>query len=278
MARPTPPRLSACLGLLLLVAATASGQQQTHFVIGGESLLTSQALIESWIRPTAEYLNATVGQQLNITFGYKVFPERDDLLRAADNKEVDLVMGSQFIGGCSQQLDWRPIATQRTSFLGIELVQTASALITTADRVDINTVADIQDRRIATTLTPGTEGTLVPWGKARRNNVDLFTAPLPYAIMAGPTDPLQALLRGETDIAMVQAGWLELMVATSGGALSMDMFKVVDEERHLKEDGQPFPFKHSSDLLYGHGVYVRAGLDNTVGTACCLWRRQQART
>jgi hypothetical protein len=266
-------RLSAAAVLLLLgillPLVTPSSSLQTHYTIGTESLLTSSALIESWVRPLAAHLNGTVGLQLNVTFDVKNFLDRDDLLRAAEANTVDIIVGSQYVGGCISQLDWRSVAVQKTAFLGQEQTQTAGVMVALADRADINNITDIDGRRVASTITPSVEGTLAQWTRARLSGVDLFTAPLPFAILTTPTDPVLALLKGETDIAMLQSGWLELMIATSAGALSMNMFKIVGEEQHLSDDGKPFPFKHSTELLYNHGAYTRSDIDSEVSPRHC---------
>lgn len=256
------------LGVLLPLVAPSSSLQ-THYTIGSESLLTSSALIESWVRPLAAHLNVTVGAQLNVTFDVKIFLDRDDLLRAAEAKTVDIVVGNQYVGGCINQLDWRSVAVQKTAFLGQEQTQTAGVMVTLANRADINNITDIDGQRVASTVTPSIEGTLAQWAMARLRGVDLFTAPLPFGILTKPTDPVLALLKGETDIAMLQSGWLELMIATSAGALSMDMFKIISEEHHLSDDRRPFPFKHSTELLYNHGVYMRSDIDSEVSPCYC---------
>lgn len=268
----------ACLSLPSPAVGFDGPLHKQHYVIGAEALLSSVNLVTSWIAPLAAHLNDTVGASFNppVTFSFTVYADRDDLLRAANANEVDFTIGTPYVGGCVHQYGFWTLATQVTAYLGKAQSQTAGVAITLADRNDIDTFQDMPGQRVAGTVLPAVEGVIMPWAKSRILGVDLFTAPLPMAFLVGPTAPIQALLKGETDIAITQSGWLEIMVASSGGALSLDMFKIVDEEHNVAEDGVAYPFKHSTALLPNHGFMASQFVSNEVSKEgnnafSCAW-------
>lgn len=133
-----------------------------------------------------------------------------------------------------------------------------------ANDTRINSLSDLTDTRVATCELPLVVGTIFGSHLLRARGVDLLQAPRQVQRYSSLAEPLRALLRGDADAAVLEAGVLEMLVANR--ELAMADVRVVDETL-----GSTFSYRHSTRTYPLHGVlrlkHVSSDLANAVKSA-----------
>lgn len=106
--------------------------------------------------------------------------------------------------------------------------------------------------------------TVLAWHLLRELKVDLLEAPSQVQRYPTRIEPLLHVLSGDADVALLEAGALELLIAR-GDVLASDV-RVLDEAFEMV-NGAPFPFRHSTRTYPRHGMVAMAHVPADVRSA-----------
>jgi hypothetical protein len=149
---------------------------------------------------------------------------------------------------CPHPLCSSPLAALLTStFQGSPTSVTAGTIVVRANNTAIQTLDDIRDQRVATCESPLIPATVLTSHLLRARDLDLLLVARQVQRFKRLEEPLTALIRGDADVAILEAGVLESMVRN--GVLDMADIRVVEEILP-----SALPYRHTTRTYPNEGV------------------------
>lgn len=225
------------LRCLLLLLAWLSGQAlATETVTFGILSFRPKAQAQAQWKPLESYLNTSVSGH---SFKIQIF-DFDGLQEAIRQQSIDFVITqpAEYVRMTHQNGLSSPLATLINMEQGKPVRVFGGVILTRSKQTDINTLQDLQGKRVATASTTGFGAYQAQAYTLSKAHVDIG----PLLQTGLPQDlAVEALLAGKADVAFVRSGLIEALA--SEGKLDISQVKVVN-----RQNLPGYPFAASTAL------------------------------
>ncbi|MCL2525431.1 MAG: PhnD/SsuA/transferrin family substrate-binding protein, partial [Betaproteobacteria bacterium] len=231
-----------CLLLLipLIAPGMAHADDSAPLRIGVLSFREPSVTSQQW-QPLAHYLAEQLpGQRFELR-GLFI----DDLNRAIDNNELDLVLTHplHYVHIRSLHRGLAPIVTLAVNNNGHALARMGGVIIRRQDRNDIATLADLRGKRIAAAIKDSVGGFLLQQWTLKKAGVNIRREAAEIVLTGQPQDKVVSLvLQGTVDVGFIRTGLIEDMIGE--GKLKPNALQVINP-RHEAD----FPLLLSTPLV-----------------------------
>lgn len=138
-------------------------------------------------------------------------------------------------------------ASLSASFLGV--------IFTLAERDDINNIQDLKDKTIGALEIGDFAGAQVQFYAMHKAGMDYIMDPKQVIFVGNQVEIVQGVLRGDWEVGFVRTGMIELSKDENGDPLDANLFKVLDPKIYVLDDGNLFPFLHSTPVFPEWPIY-----------------------
>eukprot|EP00977_Amphora_coffeiformis_P000932 scaffold200_cov173-Amphora_coffeaeformis.AAC.4 len=201
-----------------------------------------------------QYLTATAGQRFDPPIKFEMVPVNlETLSQKASKEEVDFFFSSSAVFSCMASEQGAQALTtiiNRREARGhaYDLDTYGGVIFTLATNDEVNTLEDLRGKSIGA-------GGITMMGGGQTQFYEMFRAGLSYvadpAQVIFTTDErktVQGVLDGDFEIGMARTDQIERHTDANGELIDPDIFKVINPQIHVMQDGQLFPFVSSTSL------------------------------
>jgi signal transduction histidine kinase len=216
--------------------------------------------IDQWA-PTAEYLTTSIPNET-----FEVIPlDYDEFIPAVTNEDIDFYYANPIVcvelarlHGAGRIATFQPM-WNNSSYTGF-----GGVIFTRADRVDINSLQDLEGRSFMAVSEESFGGFLAPAGELKHNGIDYKTDLGELTFGQTHDKVVLAIINGDVDAGSVRTGTLERMALE--GSIDIEDIKVLNQK-----DYTGYPFLVSTDLyadwMFGKIASTPDGISNKVSIA-----------
>ena len=122
-------------------------------------------------------------------------------------------------------------------------------MFTLVENHDINTVLDFRNKIIGAGGITNLKAAQSQFYEMVKEGMSYVMDPMQVVFTGNEVDVVDGVLRGDFDVGFVRTGQLEQHKDSEGNFLDPDTFKVIKARVHVLEDGNLFPFLHSTDIF-----------------------------
>ena len=243
-----PSSIISVYVLFLFVFCSASSADDV-LTIGVRTINGKESAILKW-KETEKYLTRTLkGYQ------FKLIPveDIDDLAIRTGNKEFDFILTipSSYIE-IEHKYSASRILTLENKRDNQPYTVFGSVIFTLKDRSDINTIADLKNKRLEIISPRGFGGWLIAWGEMLEHNFDPYEELKEFVVSkkASQLDVIEAVIARKVDAGVVRTDMLERM--HKAGKIDINKIKIINPK-----ETKSFPFAHST-RLYPEWAFAKA--------------------
>ncbi len=218
--------------------------------IGILAYRSKELTVQQW-QPTADYLN----QSISICTFHIIPLNFTEVEAAVQNNTVDFILTNS---GHYVTLEYIYGITRITTLIqteqGNQLKKFGGVIFTLANRNDINTLADVVNKRFAAVKDDSLGGFMVAWEQFYEQHIDPYSDFSELQFTGMPHDNVVSLVQnGQVDVGTVRTGVLEQLAQE--GKIKLADFKVLNAQSE-----KDFPFLFSTQL---YPEWPLAKLSNT---------------
>lgn len=201
-----------------------------------------------------EYLTATAGQRFEPPIKFETVPLYSWGIQAgAEAEELDFFFANSGLYSCiGLDTGAQPLVTtvSRLTVRGhtFDLDVNAGVIATREDRDDINSIEDLKGKIIGA-------GSISMVNAAQTQFYEMIKAGLSWAmdpqqvVFTHDQDQVVAgILSGEFDVGFIKTNQLEQYLDADGMPVDAKHFKILVPQTYVMDDGNLFPFLHSTDV------------------------------
>uniref|UniRef100_A0A7S3LHW5 guanylate cyclase n=1 Tax=Amphora coffeiformis TaxID=265554 RepID=A0A7S3LHW5_9STRA len=213
-----------------------------------------------------QYLAVTTGTRFDPPLRFEMVPVNlSSLANMAKKEEIDFFFGTAAVFSCmAAELNAQALVTiiHRREARGhiYDLDVYGGVIFTLATNEHINTIDDLKGKTIGAggiTMNGGGQAQFYEmWRSARLSYV---ADPLQVAFTGDERQTVQGVLDGDFEVGMARTDQIERHLDENGKPIDPDLFKVINPQIHVLDDGQLFPFVSSTSL---HPEWPVAALDH----------------
>ncbi|KAG7351597.1 adenylate and guanylate cyclase catalytic domain containing protein [Nitzschia inconspicua] len=202
-----------------------------------------------------KYLTETAGQKFDPPIQFEIVSLYfDPLLSSITNKDVDFFYSNPGVYSCvGVETGTSALVTAikhvevRNQVFDLDVY--AGVIATRADNNEIRTIADLKDRIIGAGSIIDLMGGQMQIYEMAKNGLSYVNDPQQVIFMTDQDRVVESILNGRIDAGFIRTNQIELSKDKDGNHLSIDRFKVIDPKVHVLENGELFPFLHSTDMF-----------------------------
>ena len=117
-----------------------------------------------------------------------------------------------------------------------------------ADNDDVNTITDLKGKIIAGGSISMIMAAQLQFYEMEKAGMSYVMDPKQVVFTGNQFDVVNGLLDGAFDAGFVRTDTIERTVDANGNPVDPDLFKVIDPNIHILDDGNLFPFLHSTGM------------------------------
>jgi len=202
----------------------------------------------------AQYLTATAGQRFDPPIQFDMVPVNlFSLADSAKNEEVDFFFSTAAVFSCmAAELGAQALSTivNRREARGheYELDVYGGVIFTLATNERINTIGDIKGKTIGAGGITMNGGGQTQFYEMFRHGLSYIADPKQVMFTGDERKTVQGVLDGEFEVGMARTDQIERHTDANGEPIDPELFKVINPQIHVLDDGQLFPFLSSTQL------------------------------
>ncbi|CAB9502908.1 activated protein kinase catalytic subunit alpha-1 [Seminavis robusta] len=229
-------------------------EQKTHYKVGVHAIRGVDAAYEEYNKTFGEYLTATAGNRFDPPITFEMVPVTfQELFDKVATEDIDFFYANPGIFSCvGTEVGAQPIATivSRLEVRGheYELDVFGGVIFTRADNDDINTIQDLQDKIIGAGAMSQVMAGQVQFYEMLKAGMSYIMDPKQVVFAYDQTKLVHGVLDREFDVGFVRTDTIERTKDANGNTLDPDLFKVIEPKIFVLDDGNLFPFLHSTDI------------------------------
>lgn len=227
----------------------------TTFRVGVNAIRGFEAAIREYGVLFGTYLTETAGKRFDPPLTFEMVPMTfQDFFDAADIGELDFFFVNPGIMSClGVELAASALATviARLNIRGRvhELDIFAGVMIALKERKDIQTVQDFKGKIIAAGALSMILAGQVQFFEMEQAGVSFVNDPKQVVFTYNQFDVVNGVLDGSFDVGFVRTDQIERGVDSEGHPLDTGLFNVISPKIYVMENGDMFPFMHSTDMF-----------------------------
>ena len=117
------------------------------------------------------------------------------------------------------------------------------------DREDINSIQDLKGKVIAAGGVLDLMGGQMQMYEMISQGMSYVNDPKQFVYTLDQEDIVLGVLSGRYDVGFIQTGQIELTKDRNGNNVDPDLFKIIETKNYIVENGELFPFIHSTDVF-----------------------------
>ncbi|CAJ1941386.1 unnamed protein product [Cylindrotheca closterium] len=217
------------------------------------------------------YLTEVVGKRFDPPIEFKMKPSEWPLLDWIDNAEdVDFMYSDTGLYSCiGTEIGSQPLATTIASLESrgneYELDSYGGTILALASNNAVNTIEDLKDKVIA-----GQAFSVFAAGQSQfyvmhKAGLDYIMDPKQVIFTGNHDETVQGVLSGKWDVGFVPSGRAERTVdEATGEYIDSNLFKVIEPKIAIMNNGDLFPFLHSTPVFPEWPLFAKEEVDGIV--------------
>lgn len=248
------------------VTTTTIQNKKTTYTIGVLANRGEETAYAEYNATFADYLSLVTDSRFDPAIDFRM--EAVPFAAAVDSmSQLDLVFSNPSVQSCVQsEVGASPLVTQIASrnVAGqvYELTQFGGVIFTAANNTDIQSIADIRGKRIATVSLTGLGSGQMQFAELQAHGLHHLQDPAQLVFTSTQGKVVNAVLLGQADVGFVRTDQLERSKdPRTGLPLDLNEIKVIGNHR---QNDQAFPFLHSTPLYPEWGLASRTTVPDAV--------------
>eukprot|EP00980_Cylindrotheca_fusiformis_P012392 scaffold3043_cov121-Cylindrotheca_fusiformis.AAC.8 len=217
------------------------------------------------------YLNEAVGKRFDPPIEFKMKPTEYPLNSWIDNKEdVDFMYSDTGLYSCiGTEIGVQPLGTTIASLESrgreYNLDVYGGTILALASNREIRTIEDLTDKVIAAqAISVFAAGQSQFWVMSK-NGMDYIMDPKQVIFTGNHDETVKGVLDGRWDVGFVPSGRAEQTIdETTGELIDTDIFKVIEPKVYVMDDGDIYPFLHSTPVFPEWPLFAKTDVDRIV--------------
>ncbi|CAJ1961059.1 unnamed protein product [Cylindrotheca closterium] len=246
--------------------------QQRVYRIGVHAPAGVETALREYNLTFTTYLNAVVGKRFKPNIEFTMHATSDPLQDWVDGGDtsVDFMYSDTGIYSCiATEIGAQPIGTtvahQSARGRDYALDQFAGTMLVLSSNEEIEDVEDLRGKIIAAQSFSDFAGAQAQFFVMGEEGLDFVVDPKQVIFTGNNDDIVKGVLNGTWDVGFVRTGQVERTVDTKTGDLvNPDLFKVISPRIHILDEGEIFPFLHSTPVFPEWPLYVKPGISRIV--------------
>eukprot|EP00934_Nitzschia_sp_Nitz4_P008059 Nitzschia sp. Nitz4//scaffold542_size5954//2//2866//NITZ4_009184-RA/size5954-augustus-gene-0.0-mRNA-1//-1//CDS//3329554268//8049//frame0 len=224
------------------------------YQVGVHAIRGFDAAVAEYTGVFADYLTATAGHRFNPPIEFEVVPlSYEDIFTAMDNDDLDFLYSNPGIYSCiGTEVGASPVATivSRLEVRGhtYELDVFGGVMAVRADNDEIESILDFKNKIVAAGGISMILAGQVQFYEMQKAGLSYVNDPKQVVFTGDQYDVVNGVLSGEFDVGFVRTDTIERTTDENGELIDPDLFKIIEPKIFLMEDGNLFPFLHSTDI------------------------------
>ncbi|CAJ1957939.1 unnamed protein product [Cylindrotheca closterium] len=217
------------------------------------------------------YLTEAVGKRWDPPIEFKMVPTRYPLIAWIDQEQdVDMMYADSGFFSCTgTEIGAQPLGTtlSRTKVRGryYDLDVLGGTMLVAADNRQINNIADLKNKRLAAVKISEFAGGQSQFWVMMKNGLDYIMDPDQVTFTDNQEDVVRGVLDGSWDVGFVRTGVVEQTTdLETGELLDPELFKVVSPRIYIMDDGDLFPYLHSTPVVPEWPLFAKQDLDRVI--------------
>ncbi|CAB9522115.1 activated protein kinase catalytic subunit alpha-1 [Seminavis robusta] len=217
-----------------------------------------------------EYLTRTAGQRFDPPIAFElVTTEMMDLYEMIEGQDVDFIYSNPGTYSCvGVEYGMQPLATvtSRQTVRGhtFDLDVFGGVIFTREDRDDINVIHDLKDKIIGAGGIARINAGPAQFHEMIKSGMDYVMDPKQVVFARDQFKVVQGVIDGKYDVGFVRTDQLERHTDENGEPVDTNIFKVINPKIYIMDDGNLFPFLHSTDIYPEWPLAALDHVDKTV--------------
>jgi serine/threonine protein kinase/ABC-type phosphate/phosphonate transport system substrate-binding protein len=202
-----------------------------------------------------DYLTATAGQQFDPPIEFEVVSSYfSGILDAIGKDEMHFLYANPGVYSCvGTQLGATALATviNRASTRGqtFDLDVYGGVVAVRYDNDGINSIEDLKDKIIGAGSIIDLMGGQLEFYDMEMAGMSYVNDPKQVVFTKDEFDVVHGVLSGRFDVGFVRTNQIELTLDAEGNPIDPSLFKIIDPKTYIMENGDFFPFLHSTEIL-----------------------------
>ena len=117
------------------------------------------------------------------------------------------------------------------------------------DREDINSIQDLKGKVIAAGGMVDLMGGQMQMYEMIKEGMSYMNDPKQFIFTLNQEDVVLGVLSGRYDVGFIRTGQIESTKDKNGNNLDPDLFKIIETKNYILENGELFPFLHSTEVF-----------------------------
>eukprot|EP00980_Cylindrotheca_fusiformis_P014254 scaffold3774_cov126-Cylindrotheca_fusiformis.AAC.4 len=211
------------------------------------------------------YLNEAVGKRFDPPIEFKMKPTEYPLHSWIDNKDdVDFMYSDTGLYSCiGTEIGGQPLGTTIASLKSRGREYNLD--IYGANNRKISTIEDLKDKIIAAQAISVFAAGQSQFWVMFKNGMDYIMDPKQVIFTGNHDETVKGVLDGRWDVGFVPSGRAEQTIdETTGELIDMDLFKVIEPKVYVMDDGDIYPFLHSTPVFPEWPLFAKTDVDRIV--------------
>eukprot|EP00873_Tetraselmis_striata_P015852 jgi/Tetstr1/436116/TSEL_024963.t1 len=211
-------------------------------LVGALGTKGEEALFQQWGATFQTYLTATAGVTLGGRRFQLIYLDLAAVFEAAAHGCVDLLFVNPALFSCLElEYEASALTTLINFRRGFQLDRFYGVIFTRADRTDIRTLADLQDKIVEAGSLSGLGAAQLQWNELQAHGLDFLNDPAQVRFAYNQEKIVHDVIAGYADVGMVRTDLAEGMA--DQGLINMTDIRVINQQ-----DDPEFPFPYSTSL------------------------------
>lgn len=202
----------------------------------------------------SQFLSATAGQRFDPPIQFNVVPYYfDGLFTAIENEEMDFLYANPGVYSCvGTQVGATALTTviKRLDTRGrtFDLDVYGGVIAVRHDNDEVNTIVDLKDKIIGAGGIIDLMGGQMQIYEMGRAGLSYVNDPMQVIFTKDQIDVVRGVLSGRFDVGFIRTDQIELTKDEYGNPIDPDLFKIIEPKIYVMDDGELFPFLHSTNI------------------------------
>ncbi|CAB9496917.1 activated protein kinase catalytic subunit alpha-1 [Seminavis robusta] len=229
-------------------------KHKTIYRVGVHAIRGFDAARQEYNTIFGEYLTATAGRRFTQPIQFEMVPVTfQGLFDAVEQEEIDFFYSNPGIYSCiGVEVGAQPLATiiARLDVRGTvyDLDVFGGVIATHKSNRDINTIHDLKGKIIAAGSISMILAGQVQFYEMEKAGMSYVMDPAQVVFTGNQFDVVKGILSGDFDVGFVRTDQIERTKDDKGEFVDPDEFKIISPKIYVMDDGNLFPFLHSTDI------------------------------
>lgn len=229
-------------------------RHKKKYRVGVHAIRADEEAFEEYNKTFGEFLTATAGRAFDPPIEFEMVPlDFQRIFERAYSKKIDFLYAGPGIYSCiGVETGALPVATiiSRLNVRGrqFDLDVFGGVIFTRADNYEVETVRDLKGKIIGAASLTQIQAGQQQFYEMIKAGLSYVMDPKQVIFTYQQEDVVNGVLDGTMDVGFVRTDTIERTTDEEGEPIDTNLFKVVSPKVHIMENGDLFPFLHSTPV------------------------------